>query len=189
MSLFKTARELTITHQDNQKHWKFTQYPGATTIEVAELVEVYWLDIKANVDVKNLHKKTSYAAFLVFKLDDTKNLERATASVTFAKEKSDQGADEGYLVFLDKVRRSPKQNGRFPECRGDGWMEIKLGEFFNNLGDDGEVEIRLREINTENLKYGLAVRGFDVRPIFHCGCQDSNEPVFMDCHPYVWHQA
>lgn len=41
-------------------------------------------------------------------------------------------------------------------------MEIELGEFYNDEGDDGEVEMRLREIS--DWKSGLIVEGIEVRP-------------------------
>ncbi|KAG8391219.1 hypothetical protein BUALT_Bualt01G0165000 [Buddleja alternifolia] len=132
--------------------------------EVAELLKVCWLEIIGLVDVKMLQIKTSYSAYLVFKLEDWSNeLDKATASVRFVKEITDGSGDEGYLMFLD-TKNCQCDKGRFPQCRGDGWMEIKLGEFFNNLGDDGEVEMRLIEKNNLNWKSGLVVRGIDIRP-------------------------
>lgn len=38
--------------------------------EVAELLTVWWLEIKGKVDARSLHVKTSYSAFLLFKLQD-----------------------------------------------------------------------------------------------------------------------
>ncbi|KAF5801261.1 putative phloem protein [Helianthus annuus] len=35
----------------------------------------------------------------------------------------------------------------------DGWMEIKLGEFYNNNGDEGEIEMGFRSIM--NIKEAL----------------------------------
>ncbi|KAF8388370.1 hypothetical protein HHK36_027036 [Tetracentron sinense] len=52
------------------------------------------------------------------------------------------------------LRRSPasvsrQQDGQFPRARGDGWMEIEMGEFINDSGEDGEVEMSLMEVVAE----------------------------------------
>ncbi|MQM16566.1 hypothetical protein Taro_049525 [Colocasia esculenta] len=51
-----------------------------------------------------------------------------------------------------------------PRARDDGWMEIKIGEFYNDKGDDGEVDMSFREIKGGHWKYGLIVEGIEVRP-------------------------
>ncbi|KAJ4956133.1 hypothetical protein NE237_012916 [Protea cynaroides] len=52
-----------------------------------------------------------------------------------------------------------------PKKRGDGWMEIKMGEFFNERGDDGEVEMSITEVEDPNWgKNGLIVEGIELRP-------------------------
>ncbi|XP_019054130.1 PREDICTED: F-box protein PP2-B10-like isoform X2 [Nelumbo nucifera] len=57
-----------------------------------------------------------------------------------------------------------RQNGLFPRERGDGWMEIEMGEFFNDWGEDGEVEMSLMEIKGGNWKSGLIIQGIELRP-------------------------
>ncbi|KAL3812364.1 hypothetical protein ACJIZ3_013632 [Penstemon smallii] len=131
--------------------------------EVAELIEVWWLQIKVRFDVKKLNKQTNYAAFLVFKLDRPENLERVSASVTFGREITDS-KDSRYFVFLDKERISGEE-GRFPQRRDDSWMEINLGEFYNDLGNDGDLKICIWEKNTDNCKCGLFVRAIELRPV------------------------
>ncbi|KAM3199503.1 hypothetical protein P3L10_031863 [Capsicum annuum] len=44
------------------------------------------------------------------------------------------------------VRRR-KRNVKRPRKRSDGWMEVELGNFFNDLGEDGDIEARLMEIS------------------------------------------
>ncbi|KAM3236253.1 hypothetical protein P3L10_016290 [Capsicum annuum] len=133
-------------------------------MKVAELINVCWLDITGKIDTKRLTKKTSFAAYLVFKLtDEHQQLEKAIASVRFVKEKVEGTGKEGYTVFISKTKEEG-ENGRFPYLRSDGWMEIKLGEFFNNLGEDGEVEMKLMETDDFKWKSGLIVKGIDIRP-------------------------
>ncbi|MCD7454894.1 hypothetical protein HAX54_026425 [Datura stramonium] len=163
MSVWIGATELSITWIDNSEYWKWN-YLHDSGMEVAELVNVCWLDITGKIDAKRLPRKTSFSAYLVFKLtDDHRELERATASVRFVKEKAEGTGKEGYSVFISK-QKEEGENGRFPHPRSDGWMEMKLGEFFNNLGEDGEVEMKLMETDDYKWKSGLIVKGIDIRP-------------------------
>ncbi|KAL2511679.1 F-box protein PP2-B11 [Abeliophyllum distichum] len=126
------------------KYWKWTTLDDNSRSEVAELVDVCWLDIKGIIDIKKLLIKTNYVVFLVFKLkEDSYGLKKANSSVRFLNGKTEGES----TVFIDK-KKVPGERGRFPQPRTHGWMEIKLGEFFNNLGEDGDVEFRLFE--TEN---------------------------------------
>jgi hypothetical protein len=42
-------------------------------------------------------------------------------------------------------------------------MEVELGQFYNEGGDDHEVSISLTETTAGNYKFGLIVRGMEVR--------------------------
>ena len=55
-------------------------------------------------------------------------------------------------------------DGRVPCERGDGWMEIELGDFFNGNQGDEEVKMSLREVKGQHLKGGLIIEGIEVRP-------------------------
>ncbi|XP_060215475.1 F-box protein PP2-B10-like [Lycium barbarum] len=163
MSAWLGARELSIEWADNPDHWTWNYNHNSGT-EVAELLCVCWFDIRGTIDTRRLTQKTSYSAYLVFQLTDNhRELEKAIASVRFVKEKAEGTDAEGYTVFLSKAK-GEGENGIFPHLRSDGWMEIKLGEFFNNFGEDGEVEMRLMEIKNPNWKWGIIVKGIDIRP-------------------------
>lgn len=55
------------------------------------------------------------------------------------------------------------EDGQFPNERGDGWWEIKLGEFYNG-GGDGEVEMSVVEMNGSHQKAGLIVQAIEIKP-------------------------
>ncbi|KAK6161782.1 hypothetical protein DH2020_005163 [Rehmannia glutinosa] len=59
---------------------------------------------------------------------------------------------------------SQQQTGQLPVRRNDGWMEIEMGNFYNDKGDDGEAEARLIEIKRLGGKSGLIVQGIEFRP-------------------------
>ncbi|KAH7521803.1 hypothetical protein FEM48_Zijuj07G0071500 [Ziziphus jujuba var. spinosa] len=48
--------------------------------------------------------------------------------------------------------------------RGDGWMEVEMGEFFNDGGEDhGVVVFSLMEIDNYTIKSGLIAEGIKMR--------------------------
>lgn len=51
----------------------------------------------------------------------------------------------------------------FPQERPDGWMELKMGEFFNEDADNGEVSIILSAKHGGHWKKGLIVHGIEIR--------------------------
>ncbi|KAF6141068.1 hypothetical protein GIB67_006513 [Kingdonia uniflora] len=54
--------------------------------------------------------------------------------------------------------------GQIPKDRGDGWLEIDMGEFFNDNGKEGEVQMTLTEVKGGHWKAGLIVQGIELRP-------------------------
>ncbi|XP_020240055.1 putative F-box protein PP2-B12 [Cajanus cajan] len=52
----------------------------------------------------------------------------------------------------------------YPKERGDGWLEVELGEFLNQGDEDKEVEMGVYEIKSGDWKGGLFVQGIDIRP-------------------------
>jgi Phloem protein 2 len=53
---------------------------------------------------------------------------------------------------------------RSPRLRDDGWMEVELGDFYNNEGEDGEVEMSFMEVKGRHCKRGLLIQGIEIRP-------------------------
>uniref|UniRef100_A0A453Q195 Uncharacterized protein n=2 Tax=Aegilops tauschii subsp. strangulata TaxID=200361 RepID=A0A453Q195_AEGTS len=56
-----------------------------------------------------------------------------------------------------------EENVTLPQRRADGWMELDLGEFLNEGGDDGEVSISLTETKSGKWKSGLIMQGIEIR--------------------------
>jgi hypothetical protein len=50
-----------------------------------------------------------------------------------------------------------------PWKRDDGWMEVELGEFYNEESYDDEVYVCLMETKGCNYKHGLVVWGIEIR--------------------------
>uniref|UniRef100_A0A0D9VBP3 Uncharacterized protein n=1 Tax=Leersia perrieri TaxID=77586 RepID=A0A0D9VBP3_9ORYZ len=54
-------------------------------------------------------------------------------------------------------------NAYYPDKRADGWMEIQLGEFYSDDGEDDEVFISLVASEGDEMKRGLFVQGIEIR--------------------------
>ncbi|KAG5531263.1 hypothetical protein RHGRI_026018 [Rhododendron griersonianum] len=165
------ARELAIPWKEDPRLWKWMSLPESRFSEVAQVVGVCWLNIWRRISTAMLSPNTTYAAYLIFKFTGQKRhygLESlpVKASVRFVKEGEDGYEDDNssivFLTLQTLGNLDRGQNGRLPQMREEGWMEIELGEFYNDEGDDGEVEVRLREIS--DWKSGLIVEGIEVRP-------------------------
>ncbi|ONK63861.1 uncharacterized protein A4U43_C07F19690 [Asparagus officinalis] len=183
-----SARELGIVWGDTPHYWKWISAADTRFAEVAYLLNVCWLEIHGKVETRILSPKTNYVAYLVFKLDPY------SRGLSFPVQESSVkfGAYESkHCVCVQpnraprrRVRRMPRpfarravvwgpegegssedlRESRVPSSRSDGWMEIEMGEFFNDGGDDGEVDFRFLEVKGGNWKSGLTVLGIEVRP-------------------------
>lgn len=185
------ARDLSIVWGDTPQYWKWTSLSESRFSEVAELISVCWLEIHGKIKTSMLSPNTTYAAYLVFKsTEEAYGFEYQPAEVTVG---ITGGESETQTVYLDpdtghrqqfqiiprpggmfnRIRTrmlrpfasiSRQSDSRYPKARGDGWMEIQLGEYFNKDGEDGELEMSLREVRGGNWKSGLIVHGIDIRP-------------------------
>lgn len=163
--------------------------------EVAELLSVCWFSITGTIDSRVLSHRTTYAAYLVFKLaPDSYGLNSTSqfASVklgVYALENSvslqpddneddsddydGSGGDDDNDGELEDDNESKDADGYDEEARRkkvktclrcDGWLEVELGEFYNDEGDEGDVEIKLYEITELHWKRGLIIQGLEIRP-------------------------
>ncbi|XAR48854.1 hypothetical protein NMG60_11031819 [Bertholletia excelsa] len=162
------ARKLLIAWGDTPRYWRWRSLPQSRFPEVAILEHVWWLDIRGRINSLLLSPETCYVAYLVFKIaEKNAGLEyTCRSSVRCLSEGGEGIEDESGItttVYLKLPRRQRLngQHGRFPRKRNDEWMELELGEFFNE-GNDGEVEMRLLE--TRSCKHGLVVEGIEFRP-------------------------
>ncbi|KAK6917113.1 Phloem protein 2-like [Dillenia turbinata] len=121
---------------------------------VAVLLGVIWLEIRAPIKSSFLTPNTTYAAYLlVFKLEDdhdgfTLDFDAADASVG-----TDASTSQTRSAFLTREKRDKQsawarvpmeninQKIEYPNKRTDGWFEVELGEIFIERGDDGDLEM------------------------------------------------
>ncbi|KAK6255148.1 hypothetical protein SCA6_016453, partial [Theobroma cacao] len=153
------ARRLSIAEVNTPTKWRWKCLPQSRFSEVAELKQVWSLDVKGVIETKILSPKTAYVAYLVYKFATSRSgFDKKPVDLHVKLEESDAGRT--FRVFLDPSSNIPQ----FSRERGDGWMEVKLGEFFNEHGDDGKAVCRLREVDNSTAKKGLIIEGIDIRP-------------------------
>ncbi|PIN17712.1 hypothetical protein CDL12_09622 [Handroanthus impetiginosus] len=163
------ARELEILWGDTPQYWEWTPHADSRFSEVAWLDAVWWLDIRGKIKTQMLSPKTTYGAYLVFKLAEiSKGLESANAVVRYVDNEADNDAENRaitvHLQQNNAQNGARRQTGQVPPRRVDGWMEIELGYFYNDEGCDEDVEARLTDIKPLAEKTGLIVEGIEFRP-------------------------
>jgi hypothetical protein len=126
------------------------------------------LEIHGKIDSKILSQHTTYVVYIVFRVDARwHGLDYPCQETYVNLGKSNLTHNvclAGHLVhaWLMAMCDVIPEDTLCPNRRDDGWMELKMGEFHNNEGEDGEVSISLTETST--VKSGLVVLGFEVRP-------------------------
>ncbi|XP_068662968.1 F-box protein PP2-B10-like [Aristolochia californica] len=178
-----SAGELGIVWGDTPQYWRWVDSSESRFSKVAELLMVCWLEITGRFNSQLLSPKTTYIAYLVVKIDpEGYGLDNAPAELCVKL--GDQLSVHPALLKLPSIpRRRPTvpmtgllrwrnsyfeenwpADGRVPLDRGDGWMELELGEFYTDEGNYGEVEFSLMEVKGGDWKRGLIVDGIEIRP-------------------------
>ncbi|KZV19468.1 hypothetical protein F511_31838 [Dorcoceras hygrometricum] len=151
-----STKELSIAWATNNLNWCRKPLLQSRFPESVELIMVNWLEIHGSIDSGLLSTNTTYSAYLVFQVADRAfGLGTLPSEVTV--EVGDYKARGSVYIKLgdDKL------------ClRGDGWLEVELGEFHNNGngGCQNEVKMWLKEVKGVHLKGGLLVEGIEIRP-------------------------
>lgn len=159
--------------------------------EAAKLLDVCWLEIRGKIHSQMLSQNTKYAAYMVFKIDNENNYglddpfqeavvstgenssTRETCLKAYDNEDDEEDVPENYRGVMQLIRPRfrrrtrrvppPEAHVQLPLKRADGWMELEMGEFFNEGADDGEVSISLMETRGGQWKRGLIVHGIEIR--------------------------
>ncbi|KAG1361502.1 F-box protein [Cocos nucifera] len=182
-----SARQLFIVWGGTPHYWTWHPLPDSRFSEVAELVNVCWLEIRGKIESRVLTPKTTYAAYLIFKVEQNSRglgLLNQETTVKLGAQVSKHTVNVRPIVAEARRRfRRPlrvwgarstveahadtEENRiavRAPQARADGWMEMEMGEFYNDEGEDGEVEMSFMEVKGGHWKSGLIVQGIEIRP-------------------------
>ncbi|KAH6778142.1 hypothetical protein C2S52_006343 [Perilla frutescens var. hirtella] len=152
------ARELMISWKGC---WDFIPNTMSRFSEVAKLRSIGWIHIEAKIKTKILSENTKYGAYLVLWVESMEGLRSANTVIRRLKMMNDEEKK--------KERIESRGTGKIAKIRGDGWLEIDMGSFYNGSAADHqeeeEVEAWLTEINTPHLKSGLMLQGIEFRPL------------------------
>lgn len=153
-------------------------------VVAVELRTIWWLEIQGKINSGMLSPKTTYECYVIVKfVDRAYGLDflpsKVTVEIGNAKSEGNVYLRQyeskkqcletlWYSNRMELVLRSMAFRGIMEErvaCkREDGWIEIELGSFYNNGGDNLEVKMSLKEVTGTHLKGGLVVEGIELRP-------------------------
>ncbi|GAB4834130.1 hypothetical protein Ancab_032393 [Ancistrocladus abbreviatus] len=174
------AKELVICWGESPHHWKWASFPESRFSEVAELLCVWWLDIRGKIQTKLLSPDTTYGAYFLYKLKAHSYGLGVESEPIKVWVKECDGFDPEVNIVKKIYLKAPKLRpssasrqyhgeGELPYKRADGWMEIEMGQYFNHGDADGignrMIEMCLREIEVRLGKSGLVVQGIELRPL------------------------
>ncbi|GAA0153328.1 hypothetical protein LIER_37655 [Lithospermum erythrorhizon] len=186
------ARDLTIVWGDTPRYWRWISLPESRFSEVAELLDVCWLEVRGKIKTSMLSPNTTYSAYLVFTTKSSPHgfeYHAAESSVGISGQESEtravcldpDGAKRyryqivprrmglfhrrfGNIMRGEELSSPLDGNAEFPKQRDDMWTEVLLGEFYIKEGQDSELEISLMEVKSGSWKSGLIIEGIEIRP-------------------------
>ncbi|KAK9156311.1 hypothetical protein Sjap_003798 [Stephania japonica] len=152
VSVMLYARNLSITWGDDKRYWTWTymaepNHPGSL-VEVAELVDVCWLEVKGEFDASLLMNGLTYEVVFTVKVKSD-GYGFKECPVTLKLEERDQMSERKEI--LDK---KPK----------DQWIELNVGTFRNCGSETGKLKFSLYETASNHWKKGLVIKGVTIRP-------------------------
>lgn len=121
---------------------------------VATLKYVWWFEVRGSFSTKVLSPKTAYTVVFHFKFEgQRRGFKNRHVDFTVNHVGS---LSNGKRVILDPPGDGVHQ-------REDGWMEVEMGDFFNE-NDDDLVEFRIGETNCGYTKSDIVIEGVEFRP-------------------------
>ncbi|ESQ31996.1 hypothetical protein EUTSA_v10004797mg [Eutrema salsugineum] len=155
-----SARKLEITWADSPDIWSWISIPDSRFEEVAALGMICSLEIRGKISTSLLSKGTSYEAYLLFKEKETGafGFQNQPVKTSFGSTRNSllPNNRQECLVHTYKSPRPPRE---------DGWLEIKLGEYYVGFDEEEEeLEMSMLEISYCDWKGGIIVQGIEIRP-------------------------
>ncbi|GER41003.1 phloem protein 2-A1 [Striga asiatica] len=147
---FLFARDLSITWAEDSRLWAWPllQESSDEGLEVAELLNVCWLELHGKFELHNLSPETIYEIVFVLKLKDPAYGWELPVNVR--------------LTLPDGSKQEHKEN-LLEKPRGK-WFEMTAGEFKSSSEKLGEIEFSIYEYEGGEWKKGLLVKGVSIRP-------------------------
>ncbi|XWS16036.1 hypothetical protein CRYUN_Cryun34aG0051600 [Craigia yunnanensis] len=145
------ARDLSITWAENDRYWHWSYQKETTSdvsVDVAELLQVSWLEVCGKFDVAKLSPGTLYGVVVMVMLRDE----------AFGWE-----VPVNFRLTLPNGQKTERTENLMTKPRGK-WIEIPMGEFTTSSQNVGELEIYFHEYDAGIWKGGLVVKGVSIQP-------------------------
>nr|C0HJV2.1 RecName: Full=Lectin; AltName: Full=Agglutinin; Short=LAA [Luffa acutangula] len=142
------ARDLLITWSQDKRYWRWNPFQEhGNTLEVAELIDVCWLNIVGNIETSVLSPGISYEAAFEVMLTNSASGWRIPVDV---KLKMPDGSEQESQVNLQDKPRGV-------------WFFISVGHFKISVGETiGNIEFSI--VQHQEAKRGLLVKGLVIQP-------------------------
>ncbi|KAF7087354.1 hypothetical protein CFC21_090552 [Triticum aestivum] len=152
------SRSLTIAWVENPEYWRWISRRDSSSGECAKLLRVCYLKVSRLIAPEDLPAAaTSYTAYLVYK--------RAGSTLEGTVQTASTLHFDN-IIASSQVSLHPKDHGAssaqgvtHPVTRGDGWLELRLGEFSNEKA----VTVQLLHEDANKEMSGLIIDGMEVR--------------------------
>lgn len=144
------AKDLSITWGGDTRYWKWPSIreSGDVTVDVAELLDVCWLEIYGKFNTKMLSPGILYEVVFVIKLKDPAYGWEVPVNVS--------------LVLPNGYKQERKEN--LQTKTREQWIEVPVGEFITSPENVGEIQFGMHEYDGGEWKRGLVIKGIAIRP-------------------------
>ncbi|TYI31211.1 hypothetical protein ES332_A05G437900v1 [Gossypium tomentosum] len=157
-----SPRDLSIIRSGPPGYRRWISTRGARFDEVAVLLHVCWFEIRGRISISMLSAMTHYKAYLVYKVRNVYGFQFYPVKLNVGVVGTEGSKRVAYLL----PRGRPPNDVQFPKARVDRWLEVEMGEFFNEeCVDDGELEMSALEMEGCNRKGDLILQGIEIRAI------------------------
>ncbi|KAK1416836.1 hypothetical protein QVD17_25953 [Tagetes erecta] len=179
-----SARELYIAWSANPLFWCWKPVIQSRFAEVVELRMTSWLEVEGKINTRILSPNTTYKAYLIVQVAHHRAFGLDVLPCEVSVKVGDSCSQGKVILSRDACTKGSLEHacgknevkdgsglGMVDEVsrvgcdRNDGWLEIELGEFYNEGLCDKEVKMSLREVNGVHLKGGLVVESLEIRPL------------------------
>uniref|UniRef100_A0A6N2MJS1 Uncharacterized protein n=1 Tax=Salix viminalis TaxID=40686 RepID=A0A6N2MJS1_SALVM len=145
------AKDLSITWGGDTRYWKWRslcETGGDVSVDVAELLNVCWLEIYGKFNTKMLSPGILYEVVFVVKLKDPAYGWGVPVNVSLV-------LPNGYKhEHKEKLQTKPRER----------WIEVRVYEFITSPENVGEIQIGMTEYDGGEWKRGLVIKGISIRP-------------------------
>ncbi|PWA44328.1 F-box domain, Phloem protein 2-like protein [Artemisia annua] len=170
-----SARHLYIAWSSNPLFWCWKRVIQSRFAKGVELIMASWLEVQGKISTHILSSNTIYRAYLIVQVAHHRAYGLDVLPFEVLIELGNFRSRGTVLLFhkhsLEHVKVDLRSSyhqevvSRVCRERNDGWLEIELGEFYNDGSSEKEVKMSLREVDGVHLKGGLLVEGIEIRPV------------------------